>query len=210
MCGRFRLATPAEVLAQLLGLAEVPDVEPRYNIAPTQPVGIVRVHAQTSGREWANVRWGLVPHWSKQPLEGPLLFNARGESVATRPAFRDAFRKRRCLIPADGFYEWKAPGSGMKKRAYFIHMPDEHPFAFAGLWDRCERGLDRPIESCTIITTEPNDVVRELHNRMPVILTVDDYARWLDPAQPADVLQGLLVPFAGELSALPAGPLPAV
>ena len=208
MCGRFRLATPAEVLAQLLGLEEVPDVSPRHNIGPTQPVGIVRMHAQAPGREWASVRWGLIPHWSKQPREGPPLFNARAETVATKPAFRDAFRRRRCLIPADGFYEWKPAGNGTKKRPFLISMADGGPFAFAGLWDRWERGQDAAIDSCTIITTEPNDVVRELHNRMPVILAADDYARWLDPEQPREALQGLLVPFVGELAAVPAGPLP--
>jgi putative SOS response-associated peptidase YedK len=207
MCGRFLLTTPAEALVELLGLSEAPDISPRFNIAPTQPVGLVRAQGGGPAREWSNARWGLVPHWSKDPHDGPPLFNARAETLAQKPSFRDAFRTRRCLIPANGFYEWKAEGK--KKRPYLIRMSDERPFAFAGLWERWERA-EPPIESCTIITTEPNDLVRDIHNRMPVILEPADYARWLDPALSPDALLPLLAPFGGELTAVPAGPLPAV
>ncbi len=207
MCGRFLLTTPAEDLVELLGLSEAPDVSPRFNIAPTQSVGLVRARRPGSGREWADARWGLIPAGARDPRDTPLLFNARAETLARKPAFRDAFRERRCLVPASGFYEWKAEGK--KKIPYLIQMSDGRPFAFAGLWERWERG-DPPVESCTIVTTEPNDVVRALHDRMPVILSPADYGRWLDPASPPVELLSLLTPFAGQLTAAPTGPLPAL
>ena len=208
VCGRFLLTTPGEALVELLGLSEAPQLTPRGNIAPTEPVGLVRARAQGLGREWAMARWGLVPHWVREPLKGAPLFNARAESVEHKPAFRDAFRERRCLIPADGFYEWTT--EGRRKRPFLISLPDRQPFAFAGLWERWRRGDDPALESCTIITTTPHAALRELHDRMPVILDPAEYATWLDPRATPDVLRGMLRPYWGELVVGAAGALPAV
>jgi putative SOS response-associated peptidase YedK len=170
--------------------------EPRYNIAPTQEILAVRVDAKSGKREPAMLRWGLVPSWSKEPQSGPPMINARGESIAEKPSFRTAVRRRRCLIPADGFYEWQKVGAGSaKKQPYYIHFDDHRPFAFAGLWetwsaklskvaDAMSHGaLDEPvhIESCTIVTTAASTALSEIYDLMPVILSPNDYERWLDP-----------------------------
>ncbi|MBI3462160.1 MAG: SOS response-associated peptidase [Planctomycetes bacterium] len=163
MCGRFTLRTSARDVAEEFGLIEVPDLFPRYNIAPTQPVPVVR-----KPRQLDFLRWGLIPPWADDPKIGSRMINARAETVATTPAFRRAFQTRRCLVIADGFYEWQ------NRVPFLIHRRDHRPFAFAGLWDRW-KGID----SCTIITTDPNDLIRPLHDRMPVILAPEDYDRWL-------------------------------
>jgi putative SOS response-associated peptidase YedK len=180
---------------QVFELLREADWSPRYNISPTQQVAVIRKIQE--GRALSLMKWGLVPAWSKDPKKGPPLINARSESIATKPSFRDAFRKRRCLIPADGFYEWKATGTKVKQ-PYHIRFEDGRPFAFAGLWEHWGEG-ENAIDSCTIITTEANDQMRTLHERMPVILQPEDYERWLDPNQKStSALEALLVPFEPE------------
>ena len=179
MCGRFALATPAESLAEHFQVIEFPLLKPRYNIAPTQPVTAVKKSQGHTGREACIFTWGLVPSWSKDPGMGTRMINARAETVAEKPSFRAPLRYKRCLIPADGFYEWKR--AGKLKHPFFVCLESGRPFAFAGLWDHWEGVNGSVIESCTIITTTPNDLMRTIHNRMPVILDPSDYTLWLDP-----------------------------
>jgi putative SOS response-associated peptidase YedK len=169
-------------LAELLSLFEMPPMAPRYNIAPTQTVFAVRLTA-AGQREPVFLRWGLIPAWADDPTIGQRLLNARSETAAEKPAFREAFRKRRCLIPADGFFEWRA--EKRKKQPYLFHRPDGRPFVFAGLWERKERLREPPLETCTILTTAANEVVRPFHDRMPVILTPGQAADWLAAADAA-------------------------
>jgi putative SOS response-associated peptidase YedK len=197
MCGRFTLTDPDADLAVQFNLPEIPDMRPRYNIAPTQPVAAIRVSPQGSNREMALLHWGLIPFWAKDPSLGSRLINARSETVAEKPAFRAAFRRRRCLVVADGFYEWQKQNG--TKQPYFIRLRDARPFAFAGLWEHWEGADASVIESCTLLTTQPNDLLRPVHNRMPVILQPSDYDLWLDPEiQQADRLQPLLHPYSAE------------
>jgi putative SOS response-associated peptidase YedK len=215
MCGRFTLTNPNQDMLVQFSLTQMPALEPRYNIAPTQPVAAVRpVQSQTGtgamaeeegGREMALLHWGLIPFWAKDPEIGARLINARSETVAEKPAFREAFRRRRCLVVADGFYEWMKQ-DGLKQ-PFHIRLRDGQPFAFAGLWERW-RGPEGTVESCTLLTTEPNELMRPIHNRMPVILSPADYDLWLDPSvRPGpspDVLHGLLRPYpAMEMVAYP-------
>jgi putative SOS response-associated peptidase YedK len=182
---------------ELFELPYVPPLEPRYNIAPTQPVAAVRFDSEAGERELEMLRWGLIPFWAKDPAIGNRMINARSETVAEKPAFRAAFRKRRCLVPADGFYEWQKVGAG--KQPHHIHRPDGGPFGIAGLWERWESGDGDVIESCTLITTEASDSLRPIHNRMPVILNRDDFGRWLDPDTPdTSNLLALLKPVPDE------------
>jgi putative SOS response-associated peptidase YedK len=198
MCGRFTLRTPMTVLVEQFQLSldaarQLALFEPRYNIAPTQEVVVVRIVPDNRKRDAALLRWGLIPSWSKEPQTGPPLINARGETVANKPSFRSAMRNRRCLIPADGFFEWQQPGitgsvpaARGKKQPYYIHFRDDRPFAFAGLWEswtsKDARSADSlTIESCTIITTSASEALSALHDRMPVILAPGDYDLWLDP-----------------------------
>lgn len=190
MCGRYTLASPGNVVAELFELDEVPELRPRFNIAPTQEVAVVR--AREGRRELGAVQWGLVPSWAKDLAIGQKLINARAETVAEKPAFRSALRARRCLVVADGFYEWQ-PTAGRKQPWYF-RLRDGRPFAFAGLWERWQvPGID-PLESCTIVTTEANGLVAPVHARMPVILSPEGCARWL-AGGPTEELQTLLAPF---------------
>lgn len=199
MCGRYLLHTPLDVLQGTFGFAERPNLQPRYNIAPTQTVPIVRRREDGAGRELALVRWGLIPPWAKDPAIGSRMINARAEGIAAKPAFRAAFRKRRCLVPADGFYEWRKQAGG--KQPMLIRRRDRSSFAFAGLWESWQ-GSDGPLQTCTIITTEANDLLATIHDRMPVILATDDHERWLDPSR-ADG-EDLLRPCpAGWLDAVP-------
>ena len=203
MCGRFTLRTPPQALASLFDLPEAPPVEPRYNIAPSQPVLVVRLHPQTGQREFTFLTWGLVPFWAKDVKIGYRMINARAETVAEKPAFRAAYKYRRCIVPADGFYEWQKRDGG--KQPYFIRMKDDRPFGIAGLWERWESPDGSVVESCTLLTTEPNERLRPLHNRMPVILAPEDYEPWLDVqgASPL-VLQALLKPYpASQMEAYP-------
>lgn len=195
MCGRFTLRSPASLVAEQFALAEMPRLEPRYNIAPTQPVAVLRVApgAGAADRRLAMVRWGLIPEWAKDPSIGNRLINARAETVAEKPAFRSAFRHRRCLVVADGFYEWLKLGT--RRQPYFFHLADDRPFGMAGLWESWRSPNGCPLETCTILTTEANECVRPVHERMPVILPPDAYADWLSPgATDARRLLALLTP----------------
>lgn len=195
MCGRFTLRTPSNVLVERFLLPIDPQWSPRYNIAPTQPVAAVRLDEQGGGREGVLLRWGLVPSWAKDPAMGSRLINARAETVAEKPSFRSAFKRRRCLVPADGYYEWQKTGG--RKQPYFIRLADDRPFAFAGLWEHWDRGGEGPLETCTIITTVANELTADVHVRMPVILDESDYDVWLDAAiDDRQPLEQLLAPYA--------------
>jgi putative SOS response-associated peptidase YedK len=188
MCGRFTLRTPLTVLAQqflfdLGDLSAATQVSPRFNIAPTQTVAAVRRSEPAGKRELALFYWGLIPSWAKDSKIASSLINARSETLAEKPAFRTALARRRCLVLADGFYEWKKEGK--QKLPYYFQLADEKPFAFAGLWDRWrgpEVDGDEPLESCTIVTTAANELCQPFHDRMPVILDPADYDLWLDPS----------------------------
>ncbi len=202
MCGRYTLTTPMEAVRQLFDFPERPNLVMRVNIAPSQEVAAVRLGAEGAAtRHLVWLRWGLIPSWAKEPGIGNRMINARAENLAAKPAFRAAFRRRRCLIPADGFYEWKTERG--RKQPYRIALQSGAPFAFAGLWERWEgTGVggagDGAIESCTIVTTEANDRLRTLHHRMPVILAPEAYDLWLDPATPGAQAQALLRPAPSE------------
>ena len=176
MCGRFIQAASGEVLTQQLGLMLPADYAPRYNVAPNQTVLAIR--ATENGRQPAWLRWGLIPAWAREPRLKYSTINARAETVAEKPAYRQAFRQRRCLIPADGFYEWRKVAD--RKQPYCIGMADGAPFAFAGLWEHWARD-DEAVDSCTILVTQANERISEIHDRMPVILDPADYDAWLDP-----------------------------
>ena len=201
MCGRYSLTSPLEAVQQLFDVTGGGNLAPRYNIAPTQTVPVVRRDdAAPSGRELAQLAWGLVPSWAKDPTMGARMINARAETVAEKPSFRSAYRRRRCLVPADGFYEWKKENGG--KQPYRIAFADNRPFAFAGLWEHWQGRDGSEIESFTIITTEANDQLRPIHHRMPVILDPGAYGAWLEVDN--DDGAALLKPYAGaELDAYP-------
>lgn len=204
MCGRFTLTLPPDLIAEEFGLDGVPILEARYNIAPTQPVAVVRRLRSGGGRQLDLLRWGLTRTPAPGPRRGGPMINARSESIATRPAFRDAFRRRRCLVPADGFYEWSAGGA--RRQAFHVARRDGRPLAFAGLWEP-EIGPGTTA-SCVILTTEPNELLRPIHDRMPVIVARADYDRWLAPedARP-EALADLLTPCpAGTLAVRAVGP----
>lgn len=198
MCGRFAQYADPDTLADHFGLAMAAvDAQPRFNVAPTQPVLAVRLTEDQQHRECVNLRWGLVPFWSKGPDNRYSMINARAETVASKPAYRAAFVQRRCLIPADAFYEWQAGKDG--KQPYAIHRKDRRPFAMAGLFEHWQGEDGSVIDSCTIIVTEANALLRPIHERMPVILDPTDYGTWLGtqrPDQEVDkpTLQSLLKP----------------
>lgn len=179
MCGRFSLSASPEAIQELFSLSDAPKSPARYNIAPSQPVAAVRATTLGGKRDFTFFNWGLVPFWAKEPSIGARMINARAETVAEKPSFRAAFRYRRCLIPADGYFEWVNTDEG--KQPFHIHQPSNAPFAFAGLWERWESPDGSAIESCTIITTEANQDVRKIHHRMPAILFPQDFERWLSP-----------------------------
>lgn len=179
MCGRFTLRAPGETVAREFGLDETPSLRPRFNIAPGQDIPVVRRREDGAAPILEPRRWGLVPPWAKDPKIGNRMINARGETLADKPAFRRALRRQRCLVPADGFYEWQTRTGG--KQPYFIERPDANLFAIAGLWERWKGPEDEIIESCTLITTQANEVLAAIHPRMPVVLAARDYALWLDP-----------------------------
>lgn len=206
MCGRFTLFAPSDALAAQFGLdpGAEPPTAPRYNIAPGGPVLAIRQPSRDGKREAVFLRWGLVPSWAKDPAIGHRLVNARAETAGEKPAFRGAFRYRRCLLPADGFYEWTG---GRGKRPFHFRMRDGRSFAIAGLWDRWEAPDGSFAETCTILTTAANVLVAPVHDRMPVILPPDAYGRWLDP-DARDVPASLLVPFPDDaMTAWPVSPL---
>ncbi|RMD81738.1 MAG: SOS response-associated peptidase [Candidatus Dadabacteria bacterium] len=196
MCGRFMLTAPPEDVAREFEVEVPPSYRPRTNIRPTEEVLVIRRQSGAPNRTAALLRWGLIPHWAKDPAIAAKLINARAETAAEKPSFRDSFRRRRCLLPATGFYEWQDTG-GRRKQPYLIRRHDGRLFALAGLWDRWFDPEGTRVETCTILTTEPNDVVRPIHNRMPVIIAPQHYDLWLDPsASHAEKLQALLAPFA--------------
>ena len=201
MCGRFTLRTPAAELVDFFELADPPAGvlgPPRYNIAPTQPIAIVRCLEPAGPRRLALARWGLVPAWSKEVRSSAPMINARAETAAEKPSFRSALRRRRCLIPTDGFYEWRAEGK--KKQPLYIRMRDGRPFAFAGLWERWTGADGAEIESCAVLTTAANALMRTIHDRMPVILPPGRYGDWLTPAERTPtMLAELLVPYDPDL-----------
>jgi putative SOS response-associated peptidase YedK len=207
MCGRFSLTSPKQALRDLFPLFDLPNpgAPPRYNVAPTQAVLAVRLPAETGKGEAVALRWGLVPHWADDPAIGNRMINARSETVAEKPVFRDAFRRRRCLVLADGFFEWEKVGR--LRQPHYFRLWDAAPFAFAGLWEHWERD-GRVIESCSVLTTEANQLVRPFHERMPVILAPADFARWLDPNdRGGEEVRALLRPFPAEaMTTFPVSP----
>ena len=197
MCGRFTRKESFQHLAEELGLRALPSLSPRYNIAPSQLVACVRTNLESRQRECMELKWGLVPSWAKDPSIGHRLINARGETVAEKPAFRKAFKQQRCLVLADGYYEWKQ--EGQSKQPYYIRFKDHRLFALAGLWERWEKMEGALLETCTLITTSPNAVMKPIHHRMPVILASKDFADWLNPSlQAVERVNGLLRPFPSE------------
>lgn len=203
MCGRFALFAVGDALAERFQVAEAPMFDARYNIAPTQSIAAVR--AMSTGRALNMLRWGLIPSWSADPKIGYKLTNARSETVAEKPSFRSAFKQRRCLIPASGYYEWQKIGS--QKQPHFIRPRDGGLFSFAGLWERWNDPKGEVVETCTILTTSANEVMRPIHERMPVILDAGGEVLWLDPTATADALRTLFVPFASEeMEAFPVNP----
>ncbi len=194
MCGRYTLATPVGRLAEEFGFdSSSTEFRTSYNVAPTRQVAAVL--AENGGRRLEMLRWGLVPSWADDPGIGARMINARSETASEKPSFRRAFRERRCLIPADGFYEWKRENGA--KQPYYFRMREGRPFAFAGLWESWNKD-EAEIRSCTILTTQANDLVEEIHERMPVILPRDHYEAWLDPEAEGQEVAGLLVPYPGE------------
>ena len=197
MCGRFTLRTPQSKLVETFGLEIDASIVPRYNISPAQRVLVFREN-DAGQRTMQDLLWGFVPHWAKDTKSG--FINARAETVAEKPAYKHAFLHRRCLVPADGFYEWAQAAGG--KQPYYFTMKDERPFAFAGIWSTWNKGPE-PVHSCAIITTNANSVVEPMHDRMPVILKPQDYDAWLDPHNEHEPgLLKLLAPYeAAEMTA---------
>jgi putative SOS response-associated peptidase YedK len=207
MCGRFSQTASPEVIAQQFELIDPPLFNPRYNIAPSQPVVAIRIDPDTTTRRLVQLRWGLIPSWAKDAKIGNQCINAKAETVAEKPAFRSAFKKRRCLVVATGFYEWQVRGP--VKQPMWIGLRSKRSFAFAGLWEHWTTAEGEPLETCTIITTEPNELMQSIHNRMPVILAPTSYDQWLDPAfQHIEPLKALLRPYLSEeLTAYPVSTL---
>lgn len=202
MCGRFTLRTPLQLVLKIFGL-EMHDSltwKSRYNLAPTQEVLAIR-QAKEGPLEPVKFRWGLIPSWAKDTKLGASMINARSETISEKPAFRTAFKRRRCLVAADGYFEWQTTGKA--KQPYYIHMADERPFAFAGLWESWsgpkEEPLSEPMETCTLITTSANATTAPVHDRMPVILPREVWDRWLDPEfEGKEQLLALLKPYEGD------------
>ena len=195
MCGRYTLSTPAGRLADEFQLdAAAVDIAPSYNVAPTQQVAAVL--EDQGGRRLEMLRWGLVPSWADDPEIGARMINARSETAPEKPSFRRAFRGKRCLIAADGFYEWKREDGG--KQPYYFRMQDGRPFAFAGLWESWEKGGEGTLRTCAILTTRANSVLSGIHERMPVILPPDAYNAWFDPDADREELGELMIPYPGD------------
>ncbi len=199
MCGRYTVSNPGEILPELLGHDRHPEFAARYNVAPTQEAPVVV--ATPEGRVARAMRWGLVPYWAEDPSAGPQMINARAETVASRPAYRDSFARRRCLVAADGFFEWQPMEGG--KQPYLLRLEGGVPIAFAGLWDRWRGRRGRVLESFTIVTTNANEVVAPIHDRMPVLLDAAARAVWLDATAGAEAWSELLVPTAATMEAIP-------
>jgi putative SOS response-associated peptidase YedK len=199
MCGRYRLSRRKQIIEEHFDAADWrDDWNPRYNIAPTQPVPVIRQNPKEPIREISQMRWGLIPHWAKDPSGAAGMINARAETVIEKPAFRDPFKFRRCLIPADGFYEWKKTGTS--KQPFCFEVNDGKLFAFAALWDGWKDSSGQWVKTCSILTTMPNAVTSTVHERMPVILDPNSYDLWLDPAmQNVAAISELLKPFDAQL-----------
>jgi putative SOS response-associated peptidase YedK len=195
MCGRYRLSRRKEILAEQFDTDfDDLDWEPRYNIAPSQPVAVIRRVGPSQARKASMMRWGLIPSWAADPTGGARSINARAETAASKPSFRDPLRKQRCLIPADAFYEWWR--AAREKQPFCFEVGTGDVFAFAGLWDRWAGPGGQILETCTIMTTTPNDLLADVHDRMPAILLAEDYDRWLDPKmQEGERAVGLLRPY---------------
>jgi putative SOS response-associated peptidase YedK len=197
MCGRFTLSVFPEVLTQIFEVEKIPDFKPQYNIAPTQMVLVVLYNTEGNKREIQRLRWGLIPSWAKEQSMGARLINARAETVAEKPAFRRAFKRQRCLVVADGFYEWQRQNG--KKQPYYFRLSNGKPFGFAGLWEEWQSSEQERIKSCTILTTQANELLQMVHDRMPVILQQESYDLWLDPqVHDVELLQPLLYPYPSE------------
>jgi putative SOS response-associated peptidase YedK len=181
MCGRYSLTSPGGLLAEIFELGEVPVLEPRYNVAPTQAAPVVRAGEAPARRELALLRWGLIPASAEDARIGAPLINARVETAASRPAFQRSFRRRRCLVPADGFYEWRR--AGRRSQPFHVRRASGEPFAFAGLWDRSRASDGAEVESFAILTMAAGPAVAPIHDRMPVIVARADHDLWLDPAE---------------------------
>ena len=199
MCGRYRLSRRKQLIEEHFdSVSDEPDWSVRYNIAPTQPVAVIRQHPKEPVRELSLVRWGLIPSWAKDPSGAARMINARSETADSKPAFRDALKSRRCMIPADGFYEWMR--AGKMKQPYCFEVNEGELFAFAGIWDRWKGPSGDMIETCSILTTTPNAVTSPVHDRMPVILDPDSYDLWLDPGMTnVAAASDLLKPFDARL-----------
>jgi len=197
MCGRFTQTATPEMIAQQFHVSTPPLITPRYNIAPSQPIAAIRIDPGTATRTLVMLRWGLIPSWAKDPKAGHQCINAKAETVAEKPSFRAAFKARRCLVIATGFYEWQV--QGRVKQPMWIGLKSLLPFAFAGLWERWQPPEGEAIETCTILTTDSNELLRPIHNRMPVMLAPTSYDQWLDPTfQQAESLKTLLRPYPSE------------
>jgi len=199
MCGRYRLSRRKQVIEEYFDSASWDDDwNPRYNVAPTQPVPVIRQHPKEPVRKISLMRWGLIPHWAKDTSGAASTINARSETAATKPAFRDPIRFRRCLLPADAFYEWKRTTTS--KQPYCFEVNGGELFAFAGIWDGWKNAEGQWIKTCSILTTTANAVTSAIHNRMPVILRPDDYDVWLDPSvTDVQVVTELLKPYDARL-----------
>jgi putative SOS response-associated peptidase YedK len=204
MCGRFAQKSSAKKVSKQFKVEEVPPLVERYSVAPTQSVLVVR---EPDAREAVFLKWGLVPRWAKDPAIGNKLINARAETVTEKPSFREAFARRRCLVPLDGFYEWARRGD--RKRPFYFHLRGGEPFAVAGLWEVWEGGDDGPLETCTLLTTEANELLAPYHDRMPVIIRPEDYDLWLDAGmRSAELLRPLLRPYSSDaMSAYAVSPM---
>jgi putative SOS response-associated peptidase YedK len=199
MCGRYRLSRRKQILEEHFdSVSGMEDWSPRYNIAPTQSVPVIRQNPKEPVRELSLFRWGLVPSWAKDPSVAARMINARSETASTKPAFSEALKFRRCLVPADGFYEWRKTGKA--KEPYCFEINDGQLFAFAGIWERWNDPSGKPLETCSILTTTPNAVTSAVHDRMPVILNPDNYDLWLDPGlKDAALVSDLLRPCDARL-----------
>ncbi len=195
MCGRFAFFSPREAVQEYFGIDVPFALEPRYNVAPSQQVAVIRQPADTKP-EAAMLKWGLVPFWAKDAVIGARMINARAETVAQKPAFRQAFKRRRCVILADGFYEWHAEDG--RKTPYFISLKTDRPFAMAGLWESWDKTDQPPLETCAIITTTASKSIGKLHDRMPVILDAPTATDWIQAERDPDALIAMLKSYDDE------------
>jgi putative SOS response-associated peptidase YedK len=196
MCGRFGLTRPERLDLQRFGITSLPSVEPRFNIPPGGDILVVRQRGEERRAEF--LRWGLIPSWAKDPSIGNRMANARSDTAFEKPAFRRAMQLRRCLIPADLFYEWQAIPGQRRKQPYAVRMRDDEPFAFGGLWEYWRPGDGDGIASCTILTTEPNALLAPIHDRMPVVIPPERYRAWLDPRTPIAAVTDMTRPYPSD------------